>query len=117
MIQRTSSSSHLRYVLLNSIFSAFALAFLCFSGIGRVRGSTWLPWAGAPLVSELFASLSWAREMLDKLTAITPASRPNDHRFRKPVENIEGLTSQITTVRLFYVHCILQGKKKWPATK
>src|SRR5271156_3308670 len=95
IIQRTSSSSHLRYVLLNSILSALALAFLCFSGIGRLRGSTSVPGAAAaPLSSELFVSwsLSCAKATAEKPTAITPASKPNEQRFRKPAENIEGPT-------------------------
>src|SRR6266446_710564 len=95
IIQRTSSSSHFRYVLLNSILSALALAFRCFSGTGRFSGSVWL-------ASEPFASLSCAKPPCAKPTtakpsAITPASKPTEQQFRKPAENaenIEGPTSR-----------------------
>src|SRR5271157_2914808 len=98
MIQRTSSSSHFRYVLLNSILSALAFAFLCFSGIGRFRGSIWLPWAAAPLSPEPFVSLSCACEKAPKPRIIAPDSSPTEQRFREPAENIEGPTSQETSV-------------------
>src|SRR6266478_6640005 len=97
IIQRTSSSSHFRYVLLNSILSALALAFRCFSGTRRFSGSVWLPWAATPLSSEPFASLSCAKPTTAKPSAITPASTPTEQRFRKPAENaenIEGSTSR-----------------------
>src|ERR1700692_3212634 len=111
IIQRTSSSSHFRYVLLNSILSALAFAFLCFSGIGRFSGSVWI-------TSEPFASLSCARATAEaKPSAITPASTPTEQRFRKSAENIEEPTSRETSAAPFYVHWIQQGKKKWPVRK
>src|SRR5208282_4806104 len=93
MIQRTSSSSHFRYVLLNSIFNALAFAFLCFSGIWRLRGSVWPPWGVAPLSPDVLAGLScaWDRAARPSAMVIAPASNPTEQRFRQPAENIEGL--------------------------
>src|ERR1700674_43931 len=110
IIQRTSSSSHFRYVLLNSWRSALALAFRCFSGIWRFSGSVWL-------ASEPFASLSCAKATAAKPSAITPASTPTKQRCRRSAENIEAPTSRETSAAQFYVHWIQQGKKKWPVRK
>src|SRR5580692_5094673 len=89
MIQYTSSTSHLRYVSLNSVLSGF-LTCLRFSGMGRFSGSVWVPSAASPLTSESFVSLApRASAAPAKPNAITLASTPAEQRFLNPAENIE----------------------------